>query len=181
MDNEFNTFEAGVEPGGLRNSTQIRILVIFLVGSVSEPLSVSLITDALQIHGIANYFDAADAIEELIENGSLTNENGILTLTDKGRTAFADLTDELPATVKETALADTANLQILEKNEKENQVDISRCENGFNVIFRITHKGGSLMELTLYAADIEQAERLKHNFLRDPSRVYSSVVSILYS
>ena len=36
------------------------------------------------------------------------------------------------------------------------------------------------MELTVYAADFEQAEQLKHNFLKNPSNVYSTVVSSLY-
>ncbi len=180
MDNEFNTFDAGVEPGGLRNSTQIRILLTFIVGSVNTPPSISLLTDALQMHGTANYFDIADAVGELIENGILKCENELLTLTEKGKASLNELSDELPASVKETALADTVNLQILEKNEKENFVEIRPNENGYNVTVKIIHDGASLMELTLYAADIEQAQRIKHNFLKDPSRIYSSVVSALY-
>lgn len=180
MDNEFNTFEAGVEPGGLRNSTQIKILVIFLAGSVNEPLEESVITDALQVHGIANYFDITDAIVELTENGTLAKENGAVSLTEKGRTALRALSDELPLSVKETALADTVNLHILQKNEKENSVEITKCDGGYNVNFGVIHDGCALMKLTLYAADIEQAQLLKENFLKDPSRIYSSVVSALY-
>ena len=42
MDNEFNAFDAGVSLGGLRNKTQIRILIAFLVKSVKDPLSESM-------------------------------------------------------------------------------------------------------------------------------------------
>ena len=56
MDNEFNAFDAGVSLGGLRNKTQIRILIAFLVKSVKDPLSESMAIEAVQAHGLANYF-----------------------------------------------------------------------------------------------------------------------------
>ncbi|MBO5411303.1 MAG: DUF4364 family protein, partial [Clostridia bacterium] len=61
-----------------------------------------------------------------------------------------------------------------------NTVEIEKCENGYNVTFRISHKGSQLMELTVYAADAEQARQLKRNFLKDPAHVYSTVITSLY-
>lgn len=180
MDNEFDTFSAGVEPGGLRNSTQIRILITYLAASSEAPLGVSLLTEAMQLHGLANYFEITDSIQELTENGILNEKNGILTLTEKGRISFRELSDELPVSVKETALEDVKKLLLLEKNEKENCVEIIRAGNGYNVIFRIKHDEITLMELSLYAADIEQAQDMKHKLLKNPSKIYSNIVSSLY-
>lgn len=180
MDNEFDTFVAGVEPGGLRNSTQIRILITYLAGSSDMPLSISLLTEAMQAHGLANYFEITDSIQELTENNILKNENGILSLTEKGKISFNELSDELPFSVKETALSDVRNLQLIEKNEKENCVEIIKAENGYNVVFRIVHDEITLMELSLYTADIEQAQNMKHKLLKDPSKIYSAIVSSLY-
>ncbi len=181
MDNEFDTFDAGVEPGGLRNSTQIRILITFLAGSSTRALTTSLLTEAMQLHGLANYFEIIDSIQELTENGILNNENNILSLTEKGIISLRELSDELPVSVKETALADVEKLQLLEKNEKENCVEIQKIENGYNVRFRIMHDEIKLMELSLYAADIEQAQDMKHKLLKDPSKIYSNIVSSLYT
>lgn len=180
MDNEFDTFVAGVELGGLRNSTQIRILITYLAGTAEKPLSISLLTEAMQLHGLANYFEITDSIQEMTENGILNDENGILSLTDKGKISFRELSNELPFSVKETALADIKKLQLLEKNEKENCVDIIKIENGYNVVFRIVHDKITLMELSLYTADIEQAQDMKHKLLKNPSKVYSAIVSSLY-
>ena len=36
------------------------------------------------------------------------------------------------------------------------------------------------MELSVYAADFEQAQQLKMNFLKDPSHVYSTVAAALF-
>ena len=46
--------------------------------------------------------------------------------------------------------------------------------------FVILNKGTPLMKLTVYAADFDQADELKRNFLKNPERVYSTVVATLY-
>ena len=68
MDNEFNAFSAGVEPGGLRNRTEIKILITFIVSRLKEPIKDVAMLEALQIHGLANYFEATQALDELLTN-----------------------------------------------------------------------------------------------------------------
>ena len=106
MDNEFNAFAEGVEPGGLRNRTQIKILITYVVSKIGEPVKDSMIIEALQLHGLANYFEITQALDELIESGNLIISDGELTVAPKGIIAANELADELPVTVKETALAD---------------------------------------------------------------------------
>lgn len=180
INNEFDAFSEGIEPGGLRNRTHIKILITFMVNKIKEPLKDTLIIEALQIHGLANYFEVSQALDELIDNGNLSTADGLVYITPKGSLSVDELSQEIPKSVKETAVADALNLQLLEKRESENTVDISKTEKGYFVTCRVTHKGENLMELTVYAADFEQAEQLKHKFLKDPSRVYSTVVTSLY-
>lgn len=180
MHNEFDAFSQGVEPGGLRSRTQIKLLVNFLVSNIKEPVSASVIIEAMQIHGLANYFEVTQAIDNLIENGNLSETNGMLYITPKGVLSIEELSEELPNSVKETALADIMKLMLLEKRESENTVDIKKGENGYFVTFRVMHKNIPLMELTVYAADFEQAEHLKSNFLNDPAHVYSTVAASLF-
>lgn len=180
MDNQFDAFSAGVEPGGLRNTTQIKILITFVVSRLKEPIKDTSLFEALQIHGLANYFEATQALDELLTNGNLTEADGMLYITPKGELSVSELAEELPRSVKETALADAINLQLLEKREGENTVEIEPVDNGFNVTFKIIHKNSVLMSLTVYAADAEQAQMLKHNFLKDPSRLYSTVITSLF-
>lgn len=179
-DNEFDAFSAGVEPGGLRNTTQIKVLITFIVGRLKEPISSDMMLETLQVHGLANYFEATQALDELLANGNLTDTEGKLQITPKGRLSVAELSDDIPRSVKETALADAINLQLMEKREGENSVEIEPTKNGFNVTFKVTHKSNVLMSLTVYAADLEQAQLIKHNFLKEPSRVYSTVITSLF-
>lgn len=180
MDNEFNAFDAGVSLGGLRNKTQIRILIAFLVKSVKDPLSESMAIEAVQAHGLANYFEATQALDELIDNGSLVSSESLLYITPKGAASLDELESDVPPTVRETALADALNLQLAEKNKGSSKVDIVEREDGYDVTFIILNKGTPLMKLTVYAADFDQADELKRNFLKNPERVYSTVVATLY-
>ncbi len=180
MHNEFDAFSQGVEPGGLRSKTQIKLLVNYLVANIKEPMSSSIIIEALQIHGLANYFEVTQAVDDLIENGNLSEADGMLYITPKGVISLGELSEELPNSVKETALADVMKLIVLEKRESENTVDIKKTEDGYFVTLRVMHKNLPLMELTLYAVDLEQAEQLKSNFLKDPAHVYSTVAASLF-
>ena len=181
IDNEFDAFTEGVEPGGLRSRTQIKILITFVVSKINGPLRDSMIIEALQVHGLANYFEATQALDELIDNGNLSYADGMVYITPKGSLSVGELSQEIPRTVKEIALADTLKLHLLEKREGENTVDIQSAENGYHVTFKVIHKGERLMELTVYAADFEQAQQIKHNFLKDPSHVYSTVITSLFT
>lgn len=179
-NSEFDAFSAGVEPGGLRNTTQIKVLITFITSRLKEPISTDMMLEALQLHGLANYFEATQALDELISTGNVTLADGKLEITPKGRLSVAELAEDIPRTVKETALADALNLQLLEKREGENSVEIEPASNGFNVTFKVTHKGNVLMALTVYAADLEQAQLIKLNFLKEPSRFYSTVITTLF-
>ena len=180
MDNEFNAFAEGVEPGGLRNRTQIKILITYVVSKIGEPVKDSLIIEALQLHGLANYFEISQALDELLDNGNLSASDGFVYLTPQGALSVNELSQELPKSVKETALADALNLRLLEKREGENSVEVRKAGNGYYVTFKVVHKEETLMELTVYAADIEQADKIKRNFLKNPSHVYSTVITSLF-
>lgn len=180
MENEINAFSEGVVPGGLRNKTQIRILITFLVNALKEPISESMVIEALQIHCLANYFEATQALDELIDNGSVISSNSLLYITPKGAFSLEELEGDVPVSVKETALADALKLTLKEKNKDSSTVDIVERSDGFDVTLGVLNKGRSLMSLTVYAADREQANELKENFLKNPDRVYSTVVATLY-
>lgn len=180
FENEFDAFSEGVEPGGLRNRTQIKVLITFIVSRISEPLRDTMLIDALQTHGLANYFETTQALDELMDSGNLVSADGFVYITPKGALSVEELAKELPKSVKETALADALKIQLIEKRENENTVEIKKTETGYLVTVRVIHKDEPMMELTVYAADSEQAEQLKHNFLKDPTHVYSTVVASLF-
>ncbi len=179
---EYSAFSSGVELGGLRNTAQIKILVGFLVKNLNGWMERDKVVEILQIHGLANYFDASQAVEEMVQNGSLNiNEKGALEITRKGRAAVDELEGEIPRSVRERALKDALCYRTKEKTKSENHIEVKYLENGANLTFTIVSDGDTMMELTLFAADEQQVERIRNNILKDPDSLYSNIVSSLYT
>ena len=59
---EYDAFIGGIEPGGLRNKNEIRILLCYLVNSIGAPLSREDVLSIMQENGFANYFEVTDAL-----------------------------------------------------------------------------------------------------------------------
>lgn len=182
MDNEINAFGEGVTEGGLRNTTQIKIFIEYIVDSLKDPLTAEMAVEAVTRGNLANYFEVSQALSELMDNNNIVADSeGLLYLTPKGQSSLTELIGEIPASVKEKGLSDAAQVQINHRNAGSNTAVIVKSGEGYNVICTVLHKGNPVMSLTLYAADFAQAENIKTNFMDDPAKVYASVISILYS
>ena len=54
MDLEYDAFDEGIEPGGLRSRNEIKVLVCYLLKSIEQPISKQLINELLQENSLAN-------------------------------------------------------------------------------------------------------------------------------
>ena len=125
----YDAFSAGVEPGGLRNRNEIKVLIAFLLKNTERGLSRRQLMEVIQREGLANYFEASQALESLIEGGSVevdkSDDDELLSLTAAGKTA-ANIEDELPRAVRDKALATAEELLKQERRMKETLVTISK-------------------------------------------------------
>ena len=121
---EFDAFTGGIEPGGLRSKDEIRILICYLLTSVSAPLSREDILSIMQENGFANYFEVTDSLSELTENGNLqcAGDEPVYTATRQGQMIARQLDTALPFSVRRKAVAAALNLLARAKREKENRV-----------------------------------------------------------
>lgn len=178
----YDAFSAGVEPGGLRNTAQIKMLIGFIVKSLDRPIEKSRLVEALQLHGLANYFDASQALSDQLDCGNLvSDENGLLSITEKGRLAVNELENDIPRSVREKALDDAIKLQTLERRKSENKITVVPNGDGYNVTFEIFDRETLLLRLSVYAADRFQVDSIKANYLKDPVSLYSGIVASLFS
>ena len=181
---QYDAFSAGVASGGLINTTEIKALIGYLLREAGDPLSADSLRRILTEQGLANYFDVSEAIAELVRTGNvdktLDGERDMLSLTQRGRIAMHELEPDVPKSVREkafaAALAETERM----RNIRQTQIDVEPSGDGFNVTFRIGEAvGDSLLRVYVYAADLQQVERMKANFLRDPAKFYSGILAAL--
>lgn len=177
---ERDAFTGGVEPGGLWNKNDIRILLCYILASVGAPLSRESIGEIIQGKALANYFEVGDALDSLVKQGNAAvDEAGLFSVTDSGREIAANLDATLPLSVRDKALEAALRLTAEQKARRENQVELLKAENGYQVCCHVSGGETELMTISLYVPDKAQAELVERNFYRDPEGVYRLLLAAL--
>ena len=179
---EFDAFRAGVEPGGLINRTEIRLLVCYILKSIRQPLPGRLIQELFHYEGLANYFEVGQAVQDLLELGNIRpSEEGqeMYEITDAGRSVVDTLERDLPRTVREKAVRSAIRLLTRIRREQENKVEIMKAERGYLISCSVMDRDAELMTVRLLVPDEVQAKMVKEIFLDDPSAIYTGVVELM--
>ncbi len=176
-----DVFTAGVEPGGLNTSQEIKILLCYMLHSVGQPINRDELTDIIIAGGMANYFDTEEAIEELLRLQHLVEGDGrMLATTVTGAQIGESLSVRIPYTLRERSVK--AAMQLLKRRqiEKDNKVDIRRTETGgYEVSCSVLDGERTLLSVTLPVTDHLQAEQIREQFLADPALLYRSNLAVL--
>ncbi len=176
---EYDALTAGVAPGGLNNFQQIKLLICYILRAVKSSVSVELLPEMLQYEQLANYFEVSQAMDELASDGNIAQDDGAISLTEKGENAVNELDFILPLSVKEKATRAAVSLLTKIRIAKENKVEIAETQNGYNVSCIVYDREIELMKLNLLVPDKAQAEAVKRAFMEDPQSVYAGTVAML--
>ena len=180
----YDAFSQGVKPGGLRSRNEIKILICYIICKIDSGITKEQLNEILSSEGLANYFEVNQALSEVIKNGNVRVElsdkgEEILYPSDLGKSNTYELEDELPYTVKKSALNAAVALMTKLKRERENKIDITPHGNGYDVSISIMDNDDKLLSVTMFAADSAQADHIKNKFLNDPVKMYSTIVALL--
>ena len=180
----FDTFDEGIAPGGLRSKNEIKILICYLYASVQDKMSQSLVIEAIRADELANFFEIVIAFDELVRDGNLLESDVVdneqtYVLSGTGRVIASQLETTLAHTVKQKSYDCALRLLGERKTARENTVDIQKNDNGFEVVCRVSGGDVSLLSLSLYAPNYEQAEVIKKNFLSYPQTVYKTMLGLM--
>ena len=180
---ENSTFNQGVAPGGLRDRTEIKLLICYLLKTLKRSLTRSHINEILQEYRIANYFEVNTAISELVTAGQLTSDlcdgDEEISLTSRAKLDVGLLERDLPRSVKEKAIRSALKILQRERIEKESIVEVIPLEHGYHICFTVKDMQTELLKLTVYVADESQIEIAKRNFYNNATEIYSGVISAL--
>ena len=177
----FDAFTGGVKNGGLRSVSSIYLLVCYLVANLDKRVTADVITQALAEGEIANHFEVSDAISKLIANNTLVEDaDGALSLSDNTTADIALIEQDLPYTVRESAMHISQKIIARETHKRENKVEIIEDNNAYKVILHIGDNKTDFMTLSLYAPTRDQAEMIKDKFIADPAKVYGTLIESLF-
>lgn len=179
---DFDAFNAGIEPGGLRSKSDIRVMLCYLLAGTQAPVLEKDIITIMQKNGFANYYEVMDALSSLEEMGSITKADldGIYyQANEKTEEISRRLHTILPLTLRERAIASSLDLLAQAKREKENKVEINELSDGYQVVCHVCDGEKDLMTFSLYVPNQAEAQLVKKNFLKDPNAVYQLFLSMI--
>ena len=116
-----DAFTAGVRPGGLTNSTEIRLLLCYLVKNAG-PITRTEIENALMEEALVNYFEIGSCLDDITRQSLVTLQNDRYAITEKGRKVAQELAYDLPRSVRERAVAAVFRAQTWARKEADQEL-----------------------------------------------------------
>ncbi len=178
---QFDAVSAGVSHGGLVNTTEIKVLICYILKSVKEPVPASKLCEVLYYDGIANNFEVSDCIESLIKNGNIicVDENEqTYTTTASGNNVADTLKATVPLSVREKACKSTLKMIADIRNAKETDISIVRQGENTFITCSALDNGNPVMSVQLLVSDESQAVSIKNKFLENPAEIYSKIIDL---
>ncbi len=173
----IDVFTQGVKPGGLNTSKEIRILLCYLLNSVSLPVTMSQLENALWGEELVNYFELAVSLADLCDNEFILKQGDEYTLLPKGKEIADELSFDLPLTVKETALRAVVQMQSLALKQALHKVEIETLESGYKVHGWIDENGDEVFRFAVFMPDKKSANFVKNQFVLHGDSVYAVMLA----
>ena len=176
---ERDAFTAGVRPGGLTSSTEIRLLLCYLVQH-SGPVTQRQLETALTDAQLVNYFEIGSCLDDIRRQGLVERTGDEYAITPKGRRVARELTHDLPLSVRERAVAAVVKAQLWTRKQAEYSALIPEHADGHcTVRCMINRLDERLFCLELGMPDRLTAELVKKQFILKGNEIYQLLINKL--
>ena len=181
QQDNIDAFTGGVRPDRLKNKSDIKVLVCFLLSHCTQPLSRKEMSDIFLEKGLANYFEVSDAISSLVRHENIVEnkENGALGITESGKVIADTLYDALPLTIREKSLDAMSKLINRRHVSRQNKTRIEACDKGYHVTCTVCDGEMDTMSVKVYVPTYNYATVVRDRFLDDPETLYRVVMAQL--
>lgn len=179
---EKNASGAGVSRGGLFSTSEIKILICYILNSIGEPVPVDMLANVLHYEGLANAFEVSDAVVSLSSSGQITatdDSEQFYIITDTGRATSETLKSSLSSVVKERAYLAVMKMFAKFKNAKDNKFEITHEDGATYLSCSAIDGGKPFITVKLLMTDEDQATVIREKFLENPSAIYSKIIEML--
>lgn len=161
----------------LKNQTDIKIFVLFLLNHVRYPLTLDEITDCVTADSVVEHIDFTAAFSELLEQEHVIKgtEGGqeMYMISPKGMETSANLEDSLLASLRKRSLQMAMRHLSLRRREAVATAEVRPLEDGrYTVSCRATCRDGAeIASFSLTIASYEVAEQIRRHFTEQPEEV----------
>lgn len=181
MDSDIMIPGIGTQP--MSDIYEIKVLLCYLLSSVSKPLSRKQLQEVFAEGSTVNYFSFCQAIEDMQKTGHISTDkleyDELYILQEHGAETARLLEHTLPRSLKDNVVEIALSLLAKLKKESENEVIISQYKNGYNVRCIMHEVDFDIMSFDLFVPDIMQAEKIREKFLGNPPQLYRNMIQLL--
>ena len=174
-----------VRAGGPTTIFDIKVMLCYLLNSLSTPISAEDLLTVIQTEHLVNYFEYESAMGELCDKGHVvktTDETGedFYAISKDGAALVVDLESSLSMSLRSRAVSAAVRILTFKQNAAENRVEIIPVEEGgYRLCIEVPGMPVPLCKMELYFPERLQAERARDGFLTDPTLVYTAVLTAL--
>lgn len=177
----YDAITAGVVPGGLRNKTNIRILLCYVLSETELSINKNELLSEFSENGSINWFELSEAIDDLIEKGEFKAENENIKITEKGRQVADALYTDVPISTREDAVQAVLKINAKKIARENYGTEIKKNDNGTSFVYLFAGSSENRTdEIKLTMPDTLTAEKIKSNFEENPSEVFAAIRNTLF-
>lgn len=163
----------------LNSVHSVKILLCYILEKLNRPVTEDQLRLISEDSGVINYFYYSDALTELTENGSVINDDGSITLTEKGRLGSEYFNRYIPLVFRKKLLKSAFGFFIREQNEQMCSCGVSEISDGCRVSFKLSDGSRELINMDFFAPDISEGELIAERIRSNPSGAYKKILEFL--
>ena len=169
----------------IKDLPTLNILICYLLYRIEKPVESEQLYEIAMETGIISYFYYQDSVDYLINNGLITIENidgkKYYIIQSKGRACAEQLKSYAPKSCRDKIVSVALKYFARLKYEQEIIVDYLPDENGCYIYIRCIDPKYDLMDMKLFAPDLEQAKLVGEKIMLNPSGFYRKIIELALS
>ena len=167
--------------GYLRESLDIKLLVLFALNRLTRPVSMLALSDLILGESTVNYFDYIDALSSLVKTGHVMElEEERYIITSKGIRDLEQFETRIPYTVR--LRVGSAAERIARVLQRDAMVQVShdmRPDGSAAVHLNLADGLGPILGIELIAGNEKQAETMERKFHKNAEELYGRIANML--
>ena len=168
------------EFGFISDKLEIKFLILYIAARVVGPVPFEVLQELSMCDGGVDYFGFSECLADLVRTEHLELEDGLYSITAKGRRNSAICESSLPYSVRmqaEQSLV-SCNEQLRRKALVRSQIQ-PREEGGYTVTLSLSDELDDLMNLQLLVTRQDMALELQKRFRAHAEEIYSRILADL--
>ncbi len=183
----MDRFEKYITPNmlNLTDTYAVKILICYFLKQMSRPITPDQLTEIATADGIVNYFIYMEAMNQMLESGTiiLVEKDGkswykLSEIGELGATSFKRL---VPKSFRDKILSSGLKFFAKMKNDNDVKIEIEQLEKGCSVNCVCKDGKLTLLEMKLFAPDMEQAQLVAERIKNNPADFYGKVIDYAIS